>query len=86
MLHREVSNKNFNGGRFRFVWGADGATVRSNVDRGWFWCATMREESSVVNNYRQLSDTMQPLPYNRVDNRVALYGVLYGLELIACEI
>lgn len=49
-------------------------------------CATMREESSVVNNYRQLSDTMQPLPYNRVDNTLALYGILYGLELIACEI
>jgi hypothetical protein len=41
--------------------GADGRT-----------CPTVREESSVVNNYRQLSDTMQPLPYNRVDNALPL--------------
>lgn len=60
--------------------------MRSNLVKGGRVCATMREESSVVNNYRQLSDTMQPLPYNRVDNTLALYGILYGLELIACEI
>lgn len=34
--------------------------------------STVREESSVVNNYRQLSDTIQPLPYNRLDNALPL--------------
>lgn len=48
--------------------------------------ATVREESSVVNNYRQLSDTIQPLPYNRVDNALPLSLVLCALKLIACEI
>ena len=48
--------------------------------------STVREESSVVNNYRQLSDTIQPLPYNRVDNALPLYGALCAPKLIACEI
>lgn len=52
---------------------------------GWM-CPTVREESSVVNNYRQLSDTMQPLPYNRLDNALPLYGALCARKLIACEI